>query len=545
MKNLVLFEAFKTDKLNKTLGFMENPQEKEKFRSDLKKLSQFYDFPISEFNDDMFHYLGYQKALKLINYPVADKCDYSYPSHEDRAIHGESCQNGKIKRRWGAGERNVECPGCNGSGEKKPMRKNKYLKFWFNKDGRYTGTTVTNSLQSSVDSSFSKNLEDYEIVKEFTSAAQMKRECENGDTLMLNLYSSLPSTWRPGYSRPTGDIVVTVYKRGTQIYGIQDDVYSNVDTWYFRDFPWRSFGSRVTNISSPSSFVGRAKLIKRSNASTDPLYWNHGVDLSNMRTSSNVAKSEILNDANFALVLDLDKIDKTETEYVDVSTTRNKRDTSRKDALALKSDVDIKNENIQRYLSKIAENTNVDIKDLKNFNMTFKRMLGFNNFMWQRIIAQSRTTEAIEQITSEIYQAMNGDSTVLTNYTIPRIKSKYNDSIGYARTGMLLKRDLLAYSENEQEKANAIIICDIIDKWGQEINKKMSTLKCDTISDLIAFSFKAKTSGISKFPNLSNLVNKLRRGSSWGRHYLGECVRMDIEGIQSDFQLQIEYIKSL
>jgi len=551
MKNLVLFEAFKTDKLNKTLGFINSKSGREKFRTDLNKVGEFYDFPISDFDDDMFHYLGYQQALKLINYPNEKKCEFSHPPNDKKYIAGEVCKDGRLKRKWGAnGERNMVCPACNGTGKTKPTKRNQYLKFWFNSKGVYNGATITNSVKGSVETTFSTNLEDYEAVKEFASGAAMKRETENGDQIKINIYRNTPSYYRNGYSNPTGDMVATIIKKGTQVYAIQDEIYGNVDTWYFNRIMenWRTFGRRATNISSPQSYVGRISLLHRSNSSTDPLYWNHTIDLNTMKASVDDNKKQILDDATFAIVLDLDKIP---AEFESASEIRDKRSDMRADTLALQTNDDIKKANIKKYLDKISNNSRVDLNNLENLNMTFRRILGFNNNVWQRVVSGKPPCDDIKYVIEKIYECMssNDDETVkynIENIILPRIRRAYGNAGRYLERSNAIQKQIREHDITDTDKEKAIEIIGMITEWSQETNKKLASIKIENISDAMIFHAKARQISISKFPTLHSAMQYVNRIGGWnGTAYMRDLFRMDLEQVKKDLTNQLSYVRNL
>ena len=101
LKYLKLYEAFESIKLSKTLGFI-NKDAKKSFLNQLKQLADKIDLPYSKYSDDYFQYLPFKKALDL-NMTVEDQpCDATsraeFPEH---AVEGESCQGGRLKRKWG------------------------------------------------------------------------------------------------------------------------------------------------------------------------------------------------------------------------------------------------------------------------------------------------------------------------------------------------------------------------------------------------------------------------------------------------------------
>ena len=99
LKYLKLFEAFESTKLSKTLGFIDSRSRKD-FLYLLDYISSNLDFPKSEFSDDLFEYLPFNKALRKnaeLKKDVKIPCDYESPW-----IPGEFCKKGKVKRTWGS-----------------------------------------------------------------------------------------------------------------------------------------------------------------------------------------------------------------------------------------------------------------------------------------------------------------------------------------------------------------------------------------------------------------------------------------------------------
>lgn len=66
MKHLMLFEAFDSIKLSKVFSYL-SKDGKNKFLSDLKLVSDYLDYPLSEFSDNDFQYLPFKKAWELNN----------------------------------------------------------------------------------------------------------------------------------------------------------------------------------------------------------------------------------------------------------------------------------------------------------------------------------------------------------------------------------------------------------------------------------------------------------------------------------------------
>jgi len=158
LKHIKIFEAFESNKLSKTLGYMDSTRDKESFLDKIKRICNIIDFPYSELSDEYFDYLPFSSALKKADIITDEPCGAtSYQAYPEYAVDGAICSDtsqGKIKRKWGNQVRNVACPICNGTGVKPKKGEPKLVKFWFNKDGKYIETTCVDGIIRKGGSSF-------------------------------------------------------------------------------------------------------------------------------------------------------------------------------------------------------------------------------------------------------------------------------------------------------------------------------------------------------------------------------------------------------
>jgi hypothetical protein len=89
----------------------------------------------------------------------------------------------------------------------------------------------------------------------------------------------------------------------------------------------------------------------------------------------NMEKS--LKQANFALVLDLDKLEKKSKKVKNTKITQDNREKSRENALALQSNEDIKDQNIRRYFDALIEKSKLkgNLDDIKNLHKLVTRFM--------------------------------------------------------------------------------------------------------------------------------------------------------------------------
>jgi hypothetical protein len=264
LKYIKLFEAFESVKLSKTLGFIDK-RSRNLFIEDIKSICRSHDFPVSKISDDLFEYLPFNKALEyhqdIEEVPCTATSESEYNS--SIAIRGAKCENGKLKRTWGAGRvRVMTCPHCDGSGIEPFKVKWKYVKFWFNVNKEYVTKTATDgAIHDEEDSPYKY------------------------DQLVTTSYG-ISRTWRDN---------------------IRDGLKS----------------------------------------------------------------------ANFALILDIDKLRKKSKEIPSVTSISNKRDDEKSGALALENDNDIRQRNIERYLEEILKRSNIkgDLSDLNDNSNEVNRLI--------------------------------------------------------------------------------------------------------------------------------------------------------------------------
>jgi hypothetical protein len=358
LKYIKLFEAFDSVKLSRTLSYIKDDKS---FLSGLKRICSLYDFPISKLNDDLFEYLPYRKALARHEAISDIPCDStSIDNFGEMGISGESCDGtGKLKRKWGERERIVSCPGCNGTGVKQvknaPM---KLLKFWFTKEGESVGITgVDGNIRNN--SELSDNIEDYIIGSNIPK--RKLDEIDTGNYLMLNYKS---------YYNKYEDVICYVIRQNDSLYGIQNKIDGHS--------PW---GHNWENIAKYSfgiykEEVSNVRLLIPKDKKVDDYSLNVGVDVGyyNIRPEARIDVKNLLKNANFALVLDLGKLEKM--GYKKVSHIKKER-TERKSGSKLELTDDlVRNKNIERYFDKLSKNLNIS-ENAKDISRMLKKALGY------------------------------------------------------------------------------------------------------------------------------------------------------------------------
>jgi hypothetical protein len=240
MKYLKLFEAFESRILSKTLGFIK--KDKKMFIEQLERVCSSIDFPKSKLSDDFFRYLPFKAALNVSQIIGDEPCDATsqraFPEH---GVEGETCKGGKIKRMWGARQREVACPICGGTGVKAKTPELKLIKFWFSAEGEYIASTavdgvIRNSISSSRKAELPQNIALYNELGSFPDASTFK----TGDIVQAKISGS--------------NIIGYIYKEGSRSYLIQSTSSGSTPS----GSAWRSYG-RYAWVLSGGEYDGNLK----------------------------------------------------------------------------------------------------------------------------------------------------------------------------------------------------------------------------------------------------------------------------------------------
>ncbi len=363
MKYLKLFEAFESKILSKTLGYIKS---KTIFLNQLKAICQVIDYPMAELSDDVFEYLPFKKALNVAAKTGDEPCDAKSVDYFNRefGIEGERCTDGKIKRKWGKGIRQVPCPSCKGTGVKPKQSEIKLIKFWFNSGGEYITTTAVDGVIRPEKETIAE-LNDTNYVPD---RAVSRAELKHLDVVKINLRHGIEFgvVWRP-----TGDYSIWI---------IQNT--NNGDKP--RGDEWRKYGRFSWTIASGEFIASDGimlmkkseRLRREEGEEVNPYTWNTGIDIgtSKMVIRNNSIRDQI-DDANFAIVMDFGKL--KSSDYKSKSTTARQRISSKEGSVLdpEMTDIKIKRKNIDKYFNKMTENMDITV-DIANCNALVKRLLG-------------------------------------------------------------------------------------------------------------------------------------------------------------------------
>jgi hypothetical protein len=223
-----------------------------------------------------------------------------------------------------------------------------------------------------------------------------------------------------------------------------------------------------------------------------------------------------LKSANFALILDIDKLRKKSKETPSVTSISNKRDEEKSGALALEDDNDIRQRNIERYLEEILKRSNIkgDLSDLKDITKTFLRLVGGNNILFY--ICYDTNTDGLDRmnrVADDIYDIMSSPNDLRNlEYAITNVNGDINR---YIRNANSFKQRIKISLENtkqyveEQSKTREkdnrpVYLFNNVMEINSLIYKYVSTFKIETLYDYELL--------LSELNSIQNLIRERRYG---------------------------------
>jgi hypothetical protein len=485
MKYLKLFEAFESQKLTKTLGYIDKESRK-KFINNLKRVCNGIDFPISKLDDELFHYLPFKKALKLNAQKTDKPCDAkSENEFPEYGIEGEVCQGGKLKRKWGARIRQVVCPKCSGTGVKPEKPQLKWIKFWFSADGEYV-------CASQVDGTIIGR----KTIKASLTGLDLK---EIGPVGRSDLKTGDYFKVRLGSDRNPSLCIAFVPSSG-RVFALNNEKSGDEPS----DSGWQKFGMRYSWVLSENQWNGQIIKLEpkgegdEPETEIDPYTWNCFLEIGRwgLEKKTGTDLEDKLKDAHFALCLDFEKM--KESGFKTAYSIKSEREESRVGAAALQSAEDVKKQNLERYIQQIAQRLKVG--DVPDFTRILPRMLGGEKWAFFYIWSDRNFSDISRNI-DRLFEIskMSGD----TDYSEEEIKSIFNritksiremyDSNLRRNSGIANHFNVVEKTANEfiktgtdverEEAKKALEILDLVQRLSSIIYQKI-TEPCETLEEL-------------------------------------------------------------
>ena len=510
LKYLKLFEAFESEKLTKTLGYI-NGESRQKLIYTLKKVCATLDFPFSELKDSFFQYLPYQKALDLQYTPVNKPCGQTSAAEfgPGVGISGESCQSGKIKRLWGGRTRIVDCPKCGGTGIEIQKSEIKLLKFWFTKEGEMVTTTGVDSiskptLEKSDGMSFYSR--DYTIGS--SVSRHQRGELNHGDFVLAQLQTGRQ------------EVMCYVFRQRDKLYLLQNGHDGGEPSGY----DWRSiarYSWDITNWDLISLKKTTHKERPKTEPEIDPLSFNKEVFF-NYRGMSIVSntRDEVrknLSGAHFGLILDLDKL--KQVPFKTSSVIQDERRDTRKGSLSLLKDSEIKALNIERYMKEIAKRSDI-ISDINKLPKVISRLIGGKN-IFLLMFDSSYFTRDLSRLAKSYEDALSEglEEDYHKKELSEFIAQKYKDTSRLSQRIDINLSYLKKYCEQNKLEQEAAIVSGL-EKISQNMYQKLLQMTFDSVEDIEILKVK---------------LDSLRLLARSGRYGLTHCDYL-VENLGNDSQ---------
>lgn len=464
LKYLMLFEAFDSIQLNKTMKFVKKDQ-KPRLLSALTSIAKSIDAPLSSLNDDNFQYLPYKKAIALNSSTEKVDCD---------ACGGE----GKITKAWGTGTRRSKCASCDGTGKVDPKPNPKYFKFWLNSEGDFIGTTLTDGIyheNKSDEASYVKK-DITEDLKSLSTVAELKQKYNivNGETTFLIQNAK---------SRRYASSVTSLGKGFIDVNGRFFIINSRIDYEQPAGRKWKEYGRYAASLGFLQwDYNADAKIyLMQEKTEKESILWNLPVSFSEGKWSKSSSDTKgFLKDAQFAIVFDFESFSQNRS-FMPVSITKGDRSDARKGATALLSDDDIKTANIERYAKSLSD---IDLSEgLTRLVNKIPKIFGgdlalyyiYNkkNFSWFKNV-MALVYRFMESSTDEERKAINEELS-------SRVKSCFDNS---ESANKRISGRVAHARENLSSDENFAKLFAKLDEMSKKINQKLLKRKIETIEDM-------------------------------------------------------------
>ncbi len=468
MRYLKLYEAFQSNTISKMMNFLKDKvgaSSQQRFLDRLKNLQDKLDLPIDKIQDKDIKYLNRKKAIIFRNENNVDN------------------------------SKGIYC-----------------LKFWFSLDDGFLGFTSTGNQyyeykgrRRPSSSSFSQ-LELDHIKNNFGITTGELEPLRNYDdlrhgTLIFGIFSDdSDDRDRLGYAK--------IWRDGNRLWAIQSVASGGEPDYDVDGQNWRSYRNdnsvfrdswSLDSVDSPGSDHYKIHLYKPS---SEPLHIKgQKVEVSkeenplnyNLPTNSRLSagswddydwsidSSSMLEKADFAIVIVIDDILKSGIKPV--TDTRKERELSREGALKLMSDSEIKNANIDRYMTHIlSKMINIDTTEIRNLqNIVIKNVCG--QFAYIAIFKNNPSLDYLDYISKYLFRALQQTSIEDKKYFINNAKDKYERLYkSNIEITKLYKQSRDIINKNAKDDIKELFV--IVDEISNKIYNYLKSQKIETLEDL-------------------------------------------------------------
>lgn len=524
MKYIKLFEGFESNRISAIISFLNkklNKNNSDKFLSDLKRLSQKYDFPLSTLSDDEIDYVAVNKALLVRGEAMNPSGIYAI-KYWFSVEKGYLCQTG-------VGNKHMI---FNEFGKNKQGLLNnehlKYLSSKYNLKGLITPYNFDN-LQSG-DKAVMVCNDYFDGDNSDLVYGEIYYDEEYNDFFFFNncVEGSTPNS---GYMLPGYRYAWSLGRPGNE-----NSDHCMIHRIILDDKPLR-FNNDDTK-EEPSESVWDFNL---------PLYNNPPIDLqiwdNKYKETLNLAK-----EANFAIILYLDDVLVKDLSTEEISKERKE---ARKDTLFLMKNEDIKKANIKRYLEKLFDKLGIekDKQELKNLNSVVKSSIVREYFILSTY--NSYFISRLSDFITSLYRVMSmNDNEYYFNNLVTTFKHIKKRSLEETSNYSTNIRYLKSLRKNESDIENVDKMNDILEivlRIGKSVSDKFSTKEINTIEDLKSTQLQLRMisdlsqDDIFKLSTFaSNILDSLRMNKQDVEYYMNRSSYND-----GNFKSDIEKLNKL
>ncbi len=288
-----------------------------------------------------------------------------------------------------------------------------------------------------------------------------------------------------------GDHIGTIVRDNNNgIYIIQNEFTGSTPSDYGDEIEWKKYGryswalggddhGYITKLIPVDSEEDMGKIEE------DPYSFNYKLEIgrNKLELDKDTDVEELISDAHFALILNLNKL--TTSEFKNVTVTRKERQDVKKDALSMKDDNYIRQENIQRYIDKLSTKFNV-AEGLSGVTKVLPRMLGGKNCIFYIYTGkQFNRFNSVIEYTYEFIKSSDVDSKEQSAETIVgTLSDTFRNNITSDRNIEENKRNIMSYLVEANIFPKHIILVNEIEQLSIKINEKILKSDIQTIEDM-------------------------------------------------------------
>lgn len=533
MKYIKLYEAFESQVITNTLKFLTKKIGQDTanyFSNDIKRLMSQYNIPISRIKEDDLQYLRTSNAIKVKSNEIVNN------------------------------NLNIYC-----------------IKYWFSLEQGFLGKTATGNLTtpyikievsySEKNKNFNKKQLNYikdklKIEKGKLSSVLNYKDLKTGDDVLVTLgdQSSDLTNVTIGKVFIDNDNTIFVYNDdkndGVTIYGelptfAQDYKYTwrlcrydngntVADNDHFRLHFYTKDNRKLRQeikINKPKHKANLADFNKPLNDSGYIIDWT----IHNQNMIENAIEK-----SDFAIIVYMDKLLSLPSRNVIQS---NRRD-ARKGAVALMSDYDIKQININKYTTRLVAKYGLhkDVEDFSKLNNYINNIM-CNKFIMFNIYL-SNTISGLNSLIEQLYKLLNDDD---KEYYFNNILTVFKNNRDRTKNVTELYRTNLDIILNSGDE-NLITIIKRFIILGEKINNYIGTIDIENIHDIIMVKYKLKaiegfiSDGKNKLATPYNdVINTFDEDGRSMSRYVGYCDGATDEFEESMIKLDIieKFVNSL